>query len=310
MDIDNHPIPQDVSHFQFKLIGDLTVKQFGYLIGAAVLTYVLYIVPLFWFIKFPVMFVTALSGIILCFIPIEGRPSDVMLRNFIRALFMPNEFIFDKQASHIFMEKVNITPSPLMQTQSIPTPIAVPPVAVQAPSVSAPVVPTPKPASPVTTQPQPQPAIKIDTPIASPEPIKKPDEAPPLPETAVVAETKPRVRILDQAASLIAGFPVLPDAGNILLGICRDSRGNAIPNVLIEVKNQEGNPVRAFKTNTLGQFASATPLQNGTYTIYLEDTVGTHTFDTVVIEAKGHVLLPIEIISIDQREELRKQLFG
>ena len=82
-----------------------------------------------------------------------------------------------------------------------------------------------------------------------------------------------------------------------------------LPNILVEVKDKHGHPVRAFKTNQLGQFASETPLMNAAYTIEFEDTAGKNKFEAVEIEAKGEILLPIEIVSHDLRAELRKQLF-
>jgi hypothetical protein len=82
-----------------------------------------------------------------------------------------------------------------------------------------------------------------------------------------------------------------------------------LSNILVEVKDKDGNPVRAFKTNALGQFASATPLSNGIYEIELEDAKKQHAFKAIQINANGQIMLPIEIISHDAREELRKALF-
>jgi hypothetical protein len=76
------------------------------------------------------------------------------------------------------------------------------------------------------------------------------------------------------------------------------------------VKDKEGNPVRAFKTNPLGQFVSATPLTSGVYSIELEDPKKQHAFDIIQINAGGQIMLPIEVISHDAREELRKALFN
>src|SRR4029078_4817137 len=104
------------------------------------------------------------------------------------------------------------------------------------------------------------------------------------------------------------GLPPPADVPNVLLGVVKDSRENILPNILIEVKDAEGNPVRAVKTNQLGQFASATPLSNGTYTMEFEDTRGKNNFDTIELVAKGEILLPLEVISHDLREELRKEL--
>jgi len=90
----------------------------------------------------------------------------------------------------------------------------------------------------------------------------------------------------------------------------RDARGNVLPGILVEIKDKDGNPVRAFKTNGLGHFASATPVANGIYTIIFEDLKGKQDFEVVQIEAKGEIMLPLEIISHDAREALRKELFA
>ena len=100
-----------------------------------------------------------------------------------------------------------------------------------------------------------------------------------------------------------------PEAPNVIMGIIKDPRGNPLSNILVEVKDSEGNPVRAFKTNGLGQFASATPLSNGVYTINFEDPKNEHKFDTVQFEATGEIILPLEVVSVDAREELRRELF-
>jgi len=83
-----------------------------------------------------------------------------------------------------------------------------------------------------------------------------------------------------------------------------------LPGILVEIKDEEGNPVRAFKTNGLGQFASATPVANGTYTIEFEDPKGSNKFDAISIIAKGEIMEPLEVISEDEREDLRKMLFS
>lgn len=105
-----------------------------------------------------------------------------------------------------------------------------------------------------------------------------------------------------------AGLPI-PEAPNLITGIVRDPRGNPLQNILVEVKDQDGNPVRAFKTNGLGRFASATSLANGKYLIIFEDPKGANKFDPAQIDAIGNPLVPIEIVSVDAREELRRELF-
>ena len=128
-------------------------------------------------------------------------------------------------------------------------------------------------------------------------------------EAQAPKETK-FVRSIPQNMAKQVGFPVTPEFPNIITGIVKDPRGNPLPNILVEVKDTQGNAVRAFKTNALGQFASATPLVNGDYTIEFEDPKEQNKFDTVGFSAKGEIILPIEVISVDTREELRRGLFN
>lgn len=94
------------------------------------------------------------------------------------------------------------------------------------------------------------------------------------------------------------------------MGIIKDPRGKVIPNILVEIMSQQGIPVRAFKTNALGQFAAATPLPNGEYNVLLEDPRKQNEFEQIHISLTGDIFNPIEIISTDQREKLRQELFG
>jgi hypothetical protein len=135
------------------------------------------------------------------------------------------------------------------------------------------------------------------------------------PQAPVVATEKPapaaqNVTTVTQKSQLNSGFPTLPDIPNIVLGIVKDPRGKVLQNVLVEVVDTNEIPVRAFKTNALGQFISATPLPNGVYKISFDDPGQKHEFETVQVEMKGEIFNPIEVISIDQREKLRRELFG
>lgn len=118
------------------------------------------------------------------------------------------------------------------------------------------------------------------------------------------------VKSVTPQSNLSTGFPTLPDTPNIILGIVKDPRGKVLQNILVEVVDKNELPVRAFKTNALGKFIAATPLPNGVYKIYFEDPSKNHEFETVQIEMKGEIFNPLEIISIDQREKLRRELFG
>jgi hypothetical protein len=94
------------------------------------------------------------------------------------------------------------------------------------------------------------------------------------------------------------------------MGIIRDPRGKTLPNILVEVVDQNNIPVRAFKTNALGQFASATPLADGIYKVYFDDPQKQHEFETIEIQLNNEIFNPLEITSVDNREKLRRELFG
>lgn len=441
--MDQHPIPQDVTGFQFKLIGNMTVKQFAYIAVGVISAVVLYYLPLNtagWII-FKVFFIpiSGATGVIIAFVPIEGRPIDVMAANFSKAIFAPNQYVYHKvgrkfsfslitttkaqaataetqekkpkmsQAQRIEDQKQHQLQAFLMTNQSRPkndldkkemaylhTFAPPPPVVATTPGKPTHVLPQkPVPAplhktAPVIAKPS---AVAPSAPVQR-TPAMSPAQQPPTTETLAkqeatlvhelqtaqeeeatthlpavhqkvlsleqqvanihaqkqkleqeltqlknqlavqkgapaapalqqasqpvsqpmpIATPAPQpasyVRNIPQAQTKKAGLPHVSDTPNVVVGIVKDSRGNVLPNMLVEVKDKDSNPVRAFKTNPLGQFASATPLNPGQYTIELEDPKKQHSFDTIQITANNQILLPIEIISHDAREALRQQLF-
>jgi len=84
---------------------------------------------------------------------------------------------------------------------------------------------------------------------------------------------------------------------NVITGVLKDPSGKTLENVLMIIKNPKGDPVRAFKTNKLGQFITTTPLVNGKYTLEVSamNELGL-TFDIISIEANGQVIPSMEVI--------------
>ena len=85
----------------------------------------------------------------------------------------------------------------------------------------------------------------------------------------------------------------LTTAPNVVSGIVTGGEDNPLEKVILTIKDQSGIPVRALKTNRLGQFLSATPLSNGTYTIEIESD--SHRFKNITLNLTGKVLEPLEI---------------
>jgi hypothetical protein len=424
--MDQHPIPQNVTGFQFKLIGSMTVKQFGYLAVGIILAVIMFYVPLKGvasLLKVILIPFFGSTGAVFAFLPIDGRPLDVMAGNFFRAIFSPNQYVYRKglkrfsfstvklrslqsksslpprsailqkqqaasDRSHelrkiltndavgkvnnaqdvkeaAFLETFLSAPiqpqtsvSPFIQSQSVaPT------------HLSKPVMQNPAPSTPKQSE-QASAAANNEALLSQKEDnLKKQLESAKKAETAgtaieqnashqktmdlekqlqeihaqkelleqeivtlkkqlamqkmstpviqaapKVAPPKPKtpaghVRSIPQDQNKRMGI-IVSDTPNVVMGTVKDARGNVLPNILVEIKDKSENPVRAFKTNALGNFASATPLSPGTYTITLEDVKKEHTFDSIQITANNQIMLPIEIISYDKREQLRKDLFS
>jgi len=408
--MENHPIPQDITGFQFKLIGNMTVRQFAYLAVGIVLGWICFILPVPVLIKLPFALFFGLSGVAFAFLPIEGRSMDLMISNFAKALLNPTQFVYHKTGGQFY------SPPPSHVSQSSDQPRQ------SASSLSGDALKNflnalpkrpknklderemvffqslanmsnPAQGSPSVTPNAPVPHIFAGTPVSmsKTKPAEEEEPTPALleyqaPETGqdtallqkeleqaklaeasqvagsvsyqeahqkvleleaqlsqtvsekheleseildlhkkleaqgktiytpsvAVPEKEPtkNVRSIPKSMGKSVGIPNAPEYPNLVTGIIKDSRGNPLQNILVEVKDAENNPIRAFKTNALGQFASATPLSNGSYTIEFDDTRGENKFDIIAFTATGEIILPIEVISVDTREELRRSLFS
>lgn len=128
-------------------------------------------------------------------------------------------------------------------------------------------------------------------------------------------EKKPTIKtITPKTAANEIGIPKLPQTPNIIMGVVKDTQRKLLPNIIITVKDVQGLPHRALKTNRLGQFSTATPLSNGTYHLEAEDPLNRYIFDIAEIVLTGKVFLPVEITAKGEkeimREKLAKELFG
>lgn len=354
--MENHPIPQDVTGFKFRLIGSVTVKQFLYILAAGALCGIFFIMPISFLIKWPAIIFIASLGAGLAFLPIEGRPMDIMLMNFIKALPAENRYIFRKSGAQALLhdfftpqqtQKAVVAPTAqkddrkqllLNQLVRKNTPYKIDEKERdQLNTITGIFNDTQTPVTGMrgleTTDEEPEkPSVIVRPPAPShQEPVKADEYTPPVtseqptnvapvaqsvepikapvPEIPPQAPSMPAVSVAPEN-QIASGFPQIPDTPNVVLGIVKDARGKVLPNIIVEVIDKTGNPVRAFKTNALGQFSSATPLPEGHYQILLEDTRHIHEFSPIDIEMKNDIFQPIEIISTDQREKLRQELFG
>ena len=376
--MENHPIPQNVTGFQFKLIGDMTIKQFVYLASGVVSGWFFFSLPIIPFIKLPISTFFILTGITFAFMPVAGRPIDIMVANFIRSFFAPTQYVYRKTyqdgwlpnkeivikaSSTVHAIQANLQTLPKTETKNLASSSAYnSPIIISQPSTSHIVSMSEvlidelekqkekdneslkekeqtleeKPEDARTKEAKldkdPNASLGLHQKVLSLEEqlqeilgqkeqlaqqivelekkLNLQKKTISLPTTLVPKTPTQNVRIVPANMAKTVGLPLRTDAPNVITGIVTDPRGNPLPNILVEIKDKEGNPVRAFKTSVLGQFASAKALSNGVYVIEFEDPKAQNKFDTIELNVTGEVIIPIEVKSIDTREELRKSLFG
>lgn len=108
-----------------------------------------------------------------------------------------------------------------------------------------------------------------------------------IPPTQLPTSTIPVIKAKSISNITLTTFP------NIVNGIVTDSGGNYVEQAIVVAHDHQGLPVRALKTNKLGQFIAATPLPNGTYTIAVEKE--NLSFDVVQLELTGEISKPVII---------------
>lgn len=326
-----HPVPQNVTSFEFHLIGDMTLKQFAYLatgLGIAYLTFVLFFssYPAF---SIPVIAISSLLGAAFAFLPIYDRPLDHWVGAFFKAVYSPTQGYW--KTSH---QKGKINPEDNLFKNRLKFYLS---GSLPAPRVE--MKPAPKPTTPVL---RPLAVSKFQTQIAAPVPAPQPTIQPKL-QTTPPIQTKPDEYIklagevkflqtkLAEAQQQITRLQTTPPAPviqppkiqpqpvtvpqaqvtviqalkpantqilltsfpNIINGIVSDDAGVYLEGVIVIIHDRSGVPVRAVKTNKLGQFAGATPLPSGVYTLTLEKEG--YEFQILQVTLNAHVLAPIQI---------------
>lgn len=93
-----HTVPQNIMSVEFKIFGDLTIRQFTYISIAGGLAFIFYLTLLPGIIKYPLIVISILIGILVTFGKINERPFDIWINNFITAVLLPTQRVWRKQA--------------------------------------------------------------------------------------------------------------------------------------------------------------------------------------------------------------------
>lgn len=296
--MEQHPIPQQITSYEFKLVGDMTLKQFGKAAGGIIIAMILNSTGLVFFIRWPLMLTFAAGGLALAFLPFQDRPLETWLFSFFKSIYSPTIYTWKKRADKNWLE---IDRSKRLlendeENEDLPKKDKgkVEEFIASLPSVKR---------IDDSNEEEDLRPVKIKTETKEKELVAE----------AVVETTKNEsgdeeewqnnksnlgLKAEKDSATGKAVFgdipmPDTPDVPNLLVGMVTDTEGKIVEGALVEMQDTFGNSARVLKTNPLGQFKTATQLANGTYLI-IPEKQGLK-FDKVNVILDGKIMKPIKI---------------
>ena len=120
MAIQQHPIPQNVTSYQFRLVGDMTLKQFFELAGGIIVGLIFYALGLPALFKWPLVGLSVGLGAGMAFLPVGGRTLDQWLLAFFRSIYQPTVFTWKKTAEPVSVITPTKTLPPTQLTKIVP----------------------------------------------------------------------------------------------------------------------------------------------------------------------------------------------
>lgn len=261
--MEQHPVPRQITTFEFKLIGFMTLKQFIYLVIFLPIAYVVLSVFPIPILNVLLAFLVGFTGIALAFIPINDRPLDVYIKNFIKRIIYPTQYYYQK------INVQNSTQQPVQMDQKITN-------------------------SHIETNQKLTQYLnknKTTTNISTQVNQKRKEEiknAFDLPMPKILSTNSKPVQTENNTTTQRQPF---------LKGVLKNKKQTPLPGILIYINDQNNNPLRLLKTNTNGTFESYNNLPEGVYDVEMKDPNDKHLFDKVKINLKNLNPVPFEFFS-------------
>lgn len=333
---EQHAIPQQISAYQFRLVGDMTLRQFFQLAAGALVSLLVYATTLPTLIKWPLIIFSFLAGVAFAFFPLEDRPLEKWIYLFVRSIYSPTLYIWNKGA---------VLPSYFKPEDAVAAPVELPKTTeeeVMQQVQSAPVgnkeetkkaltglekgeeeflskVSTRFGDKSTSVKLKPEPDYKIIQPTTAN--VRIPSKrlirteikdhaqeavahvaptAAPIESTITPRQTRQTKATSQVQFSQEASPPLTPDSPNIIVGQVLGPSGELVEGAILEFQDDLGRPTRAVRTNKLGHFMIVTSLIDGEYKIITEKDG--YEFDHVSFTASGEIIPPIVIIAKKKTE--------
>ena len=265
--MDQHPVPRQITTFEFKLVGFLTIKQFIYIVifvALGAIVYGIFPVPI---LNIFFAIIVGSIGLAFAFLPVNDRPLDVWVKNLIKRLSSPTQYKFKKQ---------NAPPSFLLNM-------------------------TPSSPSQLTTHVDSQKKLANYLGKNSDKNISKKQSINNLFQKPISIPQK-KDQSNQNTSNITNSSPSIKSSGPtkkpFISGIVKNHNNTPLYGILIYVKKDEkSEPIRIFKTNVNGVFASFNPLEKAEYFFEIKDPMSIHFFDTMKIQVEETNPKPLEFVS-------------
>src|SRR3989339_597002 len=262
--MEQHAIPRQITSFEFKLIGFLTIKQFIYLvisIPVGVLVFYTFPVPI---LNFFLGLIVALIGVAFAFVPINDRPMEVWVRNLIKRLSSPTQYFFKKHNPAIyFLKNLVFTDDPHRVMSHIDS------------------------------------QQKLSNYLNSKAPVngqKRNQEISRLFSDSFSSLLGKKKPIENKPSPQPTNYNLQPHTKTpTLTGLIKNYKQIPLTGILVYIKKDLNNdPIRILKTNSHGIFATYNPIPPSDYFFEVKDPKGNFFFDTMKVRVENENIKPIE----------------
>jgi hypothetical protein len=261
--MEQHPIPRQITTFEFKLIGFMTLNQFIYLIIFIALGFIVFFLMPIPLLNVILGFIVGAIGPILAFVPYNDRPLDHWIVTLFKKLNSPTQFFYHKQNKPLyFLEGLYFINNPRITLAHIES--------------------QEKLAAYLN---QKKTELNSDN-------LKKQ-------QINQMFKTSAQSTLYDKNSSAQPASLVKNNLTNhpFVYGVIKSNKLFPLPGILVYIKNQKGEVVRLLKTNNNGYFASFKPLPPGEYIFEFKDPNQNNFFDKMNLKLEEINPNPIEIFS-------------
>ena len=240
----------------------MTLKQFLKAAAGIVIALLINSTKIVVLIKWPLMFIFGSLGLALAFLPLEDRPLETWIFSFIKSIYTPTIFIYNKKNGDNWLVR------PISGEEDESKPVTNKNLFV---------------------------SVKKQTTEGTISKTEVVEEINARIQGVDLNLKKDKLEATGKAVFGSIPMPNRPETPNIIVGMATNSEGKIIDGVIIEIQDEHGAPTRVIKTNSLGQFKISTPLANGRYLIIAEKDG--YNFDRVNVDLSGQIIDPVKIIA-------------